>query len=683
MSTFYKQHSQLTQTLNIVPAMKSSRLPLIFLIWAVIVLSGYYFFHPLLQVNQLKLLLDLSKNFIISGSIMLACAGLGTRLMSIQQPPDLALQSMLAALGAGISGLIWLGIGELGFINGWVSSVLIALSLFLFRNEIFLWCQGFKQWKTLWHQWRPIEKWLATGGLILIFFQLGIAAAPPVKYDALTYHLALPRLYLEAGKLIFTPYIPYWGHPQLVEMLYTWAMTLGTPSVATLLSWWCSLVFLSGMAGFAFTWLPKVTENVSFPSQAALFSVFFVLCGTTARWMMAWAYTDLFSAWFGLAALHTFFLWQETGKRSWVSWSGVLVGFAVSTKYTAGILGVAVFGIGAFLPSLRKFSIRQWLIGIALAWLVFLPWGLKNFLTTGNPLFPYIIPTSTYPAERLAAANLPPENYRIIPQLILPLYLTWTGMEGASGAGTDLGPLLMIFAIPGFLIYRKNSAGQFLGASLLLAWGTIALAGGRYPHLQQTRLYFALLPALAALASWAWPNVCTLKIPQRSLSPIITAMVLIVLMTSIFQDAVHWARMRVVPYLLGIITEEEYLQENLGAYIYAMKVIDLLPPTSKVLMLWEARSFYAPLNAIPDPWIDTWREAYRTQTDPNSILEEWKSKSITHLLVYQSGANFMRAEDRAITPAGWEALDRLLASLPTPAEVGGRYYLLYQIQPPH
>ncbi|HCE17892.1 MAG TPA: hypothetical protein DEQ80_08545 [Anaerolinea thermolimosa] len=683
MSTFYRQHPQLAQTVNNTPSMKSSRIPLIFLIWAIIVLTGYYFFHPLLQSNQLKPLLDFSRNFILSGSIVLACAGIGTWLMRVHQPPDLALQSMLAALGAGVSGLVWLGIGALGLMNGWLSSALIVLSFFIFRKEIYLWCQGFKQWKTLWCLWRPVEKWLAVGSITLIIFQLGIAAAPPVKYDALTYHLALPRLYLEAGRLVFTPHIPYWGHPQLVEMLYTWAMTLGTPSSAALLSWWCSLLFLSGMAGFAFTWLPKVTGKPPFSSQVALYSVILILSSTTARWMMAWAYTDLFSAWFGLAAFHAFFLWQETGKPSWISWAGTLVGFAVGTKYTAGILGIAVFGLGVFLPGLRKFSLRQWTIGVALALLAFLPWGLKNYFSTGNPLFPYIFPTPAYPAERLAAANLPPGDYSILPQLILPLYITWTGIDSASGAGTDLGPLLILFAIPGVFMYRQNPTARFLGASLVIAWGTIALAGARYPHLQQTRLYFALLPALVALASWAWPNLCSLKIPQVSLQPIITAMALIILMTSIFQDAIHWARMRVVPYLLGIITEEEYLQENLGAYIYAMKAIDQLPPTSKILMLWEARSLYAPLHAIPDPWIDIWREAYRTQSDPNSILEKWKSEGITHLLVYQSGADFMRAEDRAISSAGWEAFERLLTSLPAPVNVGGQYYLLYQVQPPH
>lgn len=100
-------------------------------------------------------------------------------------------------------------------------------------------------------------------------------------------------------------------------------------------------------------------------------------------------------------------------------------------------------------------------------------------------------------------------------------------------------------------------------------------------------------------------------------------------------------------------------------------------------MLWEARSFYAPLHAIPDPWIDTWREAYRIQPDLSSILEKWRREGITHLLVYQSGADFMHAEDKALSSAGWEAFNQLLANLPAPVEAGGQYYLLYPIQPPH
>lgn len=652
-----------------------------FLLWCIVLLSGYFIFHWPVTISQVQGALSSLFHLAISALVLLACAGLGSRWMGEKVPKNLAGLSMQAALGAGMASLACLGLGLAGLFQTWVFAALLVICLVLFRKDILTWLQGFTEWLGIWRQAGRLERGFLVGAVFLIGIQVFIALAPPVKYDALTYHLALPRLYLQTGGLVFTPENPYWGHPQIVEMLFTWAAGLGQPITAATLSWWVGILFLSGIAGLVMEVTPNSDQpgNRTRQSQVAIAAVTFTVIGTTARWMLGWAYTDLFSAWFGFSALYGLYLWHQTGEKRWFFWCGVFVGLAVSTKYTAGILGLAVFFIAPLLRGFRKPPLRTWLAGGAVALAIFLPWALKNFSFTGNPLFPYLFPTQWYSSDRLATANLPPENYQILPHVLYPLYLTWTGVDSASGPSTDLGPLLLMFTLPALLTYRRNAWVRFYGLSLLLCWIVIGLAGSRFGHLQQPRLYFALLPAYSALAAWGWPVAARLSSGRVRMRRIVGVIVLLVLALSAWQDINRIITSRAVAVVTGNVGHDVYLEENTGAYITAMRNLELLPDDSRVLMLWEARSLYAPDNSLPDPWIDAFRYAYRSLADPQSILADWQA-NYTHLLVYLPGMQMMREEDRGISPAGWDAFDQILATLNPPLEIGGPYYLLYEIK---
>ena len=103
--------------------------------------------------------------------------------------------------------------------------------------------------RTLWQS----SDWFgrATGCLALVIFGFTLltALAPPLKFDALVYHLALPRQYLLAGRMDYVPQIMFWGMPQTAEMLYTWAMSLGGEPAAVVTGWLVGLVALFGLLG--------------------------------------------------------------------------------------------------------------------------------------------------------------------------------------------------------------------------------------------------------------------------------------------------------------------------------------------------------------------------------------------------------------------------------------------------
>ena len=62
---------------------------------------------------------------------------------------------------------------------------------------------------------------LLSGALAAIALaSLYLGLAPPTARDALVHHLALPRIFLEAGRVVDVPYALHAAYPQTVDMLY-------------------------------------------------------------------------------------------------------------------------------------------------------------------------------------------------------------------------------------------------------------------------------------------------------------------------------------------------------------------------------------------------------------------------------------------------------------------------------
>ncbi|HBZ54809.1 MAG TPA: hypothetical protein DEO88_05340, partial [Syntrophobacteraceae bacterium] len=46
-----------------------------------------------------------------------------------------------------------------------------------------------------------------------------LAAVPPVDRDALTHHLAVPKLYLQQGGMVEIPWVPFSYYPMNLDLL--------------------------------------------------------------------------------------------------------------------------------------------------------------------------------------------------------------------------------------------------------------------------------------------------------------------------------------------------------------------------------------------------------------------------------------------------------------------------------
>ena len=471
----------------------------------------------------------------------------------------------------------------------------------------------------------------------------------------------------------------FWGMPQIGEMLYTWGMGLAGNASASTVGWLAGVVALCGLIGYT---------RDRFGSNAAWVAVTSLISGYTLTILLSAAYVEWFTILFGTALLIAFDIWWSSRDRTALVWAGILCGFAMGTKYTGGVLllaGTCVLFI-QFLHN--KAGVRNFVISLMVflipAFLIYSPWLIKNLVATGNPVYPLVFPAGSMDRFRLDAYQLPPwGDWKDI--FLLPLQATMTGFEGAAGYSATISPLLIALVPFSLLGFKSRTETQrvtlviaiTIGVTGLLTW---LLASRLSGYLIQTRLYLGIFPAFAVLAGAGYQALSDVRLPGLRLGRVISVLVGIVLFFNIIPVFTGFADGGALNVLLNNETADDYLADNLGCYFPAVKAISELPQGSRVLMLWEPRSYYCLPRCVPDEILDQWRHARQTIGEPQEILNSWRAKGYTHLLYNRFGADFVRADDKSYRDTDWLALDVLLSQLQEPVDFGGAYEL-YSLEP--
>jgi len=351
-----------------------------------------------LSVNGLLAVLT---NGAVAAAILVASAGLGVCVLSclrIRELPRRWFFLLSTGLGLGTLSLLMLALGTAGVLSRTVWIVL--LSLFAIAGLVQI-LRALKRPVA-----SPIESASSRRGLWLLFllvpfaaFALLAATMPPGLlwpaegngYDALEYHLGAPRDYLDAGRIEYLPHNIYSNFPFNVEMLYLLAMILHGDPVRAALT--CQLLHaMLAIMAVAAIWLAAREVNPTAGLAAAL------LAGMTPFlvYLSGLAYVEhgllFFSALALAAALRS--LCSPAKRYRWFFAAGLLAGFACGCKYT-GVMTTALplacavfFGAG---PGARRSiadRMKSMLCFSVGAMLAFCPWLLKNFIATGNPVFP-------------------------------------------------------------------------------------------------------------------------------------------------------------------------------------------------------------------------------------------------------------------------------------------------------
>ena len=610
-------------------------------------------------------------------AIWLLAGGLGHKFLGQLQLSPLERFAFQSAFGLGFLGTAWLFIGvTLGF--GWIQGAIFGLGLLVIVfNDIRAWVSQLSVITSAWKASGRFGKILGGELLVILFVTLTVAAAPPVKFDALVYHLRLPDLYLENGRFFYVPEIMFWGMPQIGEMLFTWAISIGGNSAAAILSWLAGLTTLLGLFGLL---KDRLGLSAAWSGLAAL------LVGFTLASSLSWAYVDWFVILFGTAFLIGLISWLRQRAPRLLIISGAFTGMALATKYTAGILVIA----GTFLIIWDAYRQKQFggvvqllLLFWAPCLLIFSPWLIKNVLATGSPIYPFIFPAGAMDQIRLDYYQGGQAWGSWLDTIFLPWRATSVGIESAPGYSASIGPFILGLSAWAWLgkEYYDHEAQRFLKNTALILVPVLILwmILGRFSsYLLQTRLYLGIFPVMAVLAGAGFQAFSQLRISNVRLGRITAILVLFIMGLTVFEVSSSALRQGSLAYAAGLTSGQAYRQQNLGLYALAIEEINALPAGSRVVFLWETRSLGCMNSCDPDEILDRWPHDLLAYENIDAIQSAWKNQGYTHVLYYKLGADFLQQEDVRYKDVDWESLDQFTNRLVEVTDLSGAYQI-YQI----
>ena len=224
--------------------------------------------------------------------------------------------------------------------------------------------------------------------LIAMFLALFLQALwPRVSWDANVYHLTVPRLYLENQGFWRIPFNVYSNWPLNTELLFAMAMAIRSHVLAKLVHF--------GL-GCLTTILVYRVARESAGRWAGWAAAVLFLANPVVLVEIRVAYVDLASALFFTLAfvlVHRQLESPDDSNRPLVL-AGFFAGLAAGTKLT-GIVGafcLAGLMVGTLLkrrtPVKEVFRSVSWLLLPAVVLLI--PWLIKSWMLTGNPVYPFL-----------------------------------------------------------------------------------------------------------------------------------------------------------------------------------------------------------------------------------------------------------------------------------------------------
>lgn len=364
--------------------------------------------------------------------------------------------------------------------------------------------------------------------LLLLVLVNGIGVlGPELGFDALWYHLTLPKLYLKEHAIFYIPggLLYYSTIPKLTEMLYLVGLAGGSEVYAKIIH-------------FSFGVLSTITvyklARLFTSKQLSLLASLIFYGNLVVAWESISSYVDLSRTFFEVLSVLSFFYWLKTKDKHWFIQSAVLLGIAISVKLLA-VTSLAIMIPLIFLSAKKKeisSAVANSALYTFLVLLIPLPWFLFSFISTHNPIYPFF--TSTYP---VTTAQFSPVS----------LWVLFTR------ASDPISPVYIIFFPIVFLFFKRFSRTQkYLALYSFLAvlvWTIVPNTGGG-------RFILPYLPVFSVLV------VLLFEFLPKQAKTFGLSIIILTTLLSVFYRSV--ANFKFIPVLLGKESKSEFLQRHLN-----------------------------------------------------------------------------------------------------------------------
>ena len=544
-------------------------------------------------------------NIAVSLIILMAALGFGIMMtkhvLKSQINDDLTVLWISEIIGLGFISIITLILGLVGLLN---ETLFIVLILIFATLGIYWGAKHFdlniQSRLSLVSENEKIVLLLViiiTSSLFWIF--LTHSLMPPHEWDEIAYHLALSKIYVQDGNIQYIPSIVTSNWPLNHTMLFSIALIFGADIAPHLLMLAMTILILFGLVYFG--------KNFSDVYVGLLAATLFITIPLTKR-LAGTGLIDVSMGLYGIAAIVCLELWRSNNKKFWLICCGLNTGFMAGTKLT-GIALIMIIAIMVLKDSLsvgqsntKKLIQNLTIFGFS-AVMVVLPWFVRSFIFTNNPIYPFaysIFDGLNWDAlgdeyhSTMQMALFSPKLPRNLPGLLKTLEFILIQPHVLGGYTGGLGIILPISFIMSFFIIgdspRWIKSNIFVVVCFFLAWFLFASLHLRY--------LLPIVPLMAWTSSYSIIHLYR-KISRRQ----VRILIIIVLSIFILFDW-PWIKtnemglfLKRLPYISGQITREQWLESQLDIYPVFDYSNNHLPEGSKILLLpFENRGFYLDLS---------------------------------------------------------------------------------------
>ena len=456
--------------------------------------------------------------------------------------------------------------------------------------------------------------------LILVVCIGFLAAVPPTSRDALTHHLAIPKIYIQQGGMIELPYIPHSYYPMNLDLLYLIPLYFGND----ILPKYIHFLFALFTAALLYWYLKKRLSTLY-----AVFAALFFLSLPVIVKLSITVYVDLGLVFFSTAALIMLLLWAESKyKVKYLLLSAFACGLALGTKYN-GL--VVLFLLTLFTPFLYlrtergiKYAQAK-AIGYAglfllVALTVFSPWMIRNAIWTGNPIFPLYNrtfngqATATEDAEDVPAEIRKRVQYQVghwnhfaIRRMmfkeswaqiaLIPLRIFFQGQDNKPQFfDGKLNPLLLILSLVAIFSINRIPSGQrpdlkyfavFIGLFILISFLRTSI---------RIRYIAPVIPPLVILSAFGFRQLEQRFFIGRNRLPMVRVVLSAIVIGAIGFN-IHYVmnQFRVVEpfkYISGQVSRDDYITQYRPEYPLIVYANQHFADSQTILALFMGNRIY-------------------------------------------------------------------------------------------
>lgn len=577
--------------------------------------------------------------------------GVGQRLLgTLRIRPGSREEHIALAGGLGLGALAYgfLTLGLIGLLRPWAIWSMLGLAALWAWPKIRRWPKSWRDNPPSLHLSSTFERLGVTLVLIMLVIVLVRGLAPVTDYDGLTYHLVIPRDYLQAERIYPRPGESHANFPLTVNLLYILPIRLELESAAKLVH--LGFGVLMGLGTFA------LANRIANSRRAGWLAIFVLGTTPVIGTVGGYAHIDLGWALFEFLAAYAVLRWQEEDEAihghpwPWLILAGVFAGLGLGSKYLGlpvlGVLGLVIL-IQSYILNLAKGGlVVRWpkrraigaglLFGIT-AVIVAAPWYLKNWTWLGNPLYPLWFGGHGWDTYQLNQLQSMGTRYGprqgIWGLLLLPLDLFFHSIGYFGPIPFAFPPplsLLLPLYLPVMLFTpARRRAIKAIFLITLLRFGTWAISARNARYLIDIHplLSVAVACLLMELTRWRW------------LRKLMRGVIFLLLVGNLAWQAALLMQEGSIPVVLGLESHEEYLLDHNNPPYGAIHFINQLPPESKVFFVGNGQSYYVNTEHVADVNHANWGHlVYRYGERPEQLHQVLISQGFTH--IFYSGYDF-------------------------------------------